>query len=127
MQNKNRPKFLNLMVLGPKMAINAKVSILHRASGVLMVLAIPFFLYVLEQSLTSQSFYDTLYGVIANPFIKIIYLLLIWAFIYHMCSGVRFLFLDLHKGIEIKKAQMTARIVIALSLVFTAILGVLVW
>ncbi len=130
MQNKtmqDRPKFLNLMILGPKMAVNAKVSILHRVSGVLMVLTIPFLLYVLKKSLVSQSFYDTLYGVISNPIIKLVYLFFIWVFVYHICAGVRFLLLDLHKGIEIKTAQTTARIVIVLSLILTAILGVLIW
>ena len=127
MQNKSRPKFLDLMVLGPKMAINAKVSILHRASGVILFLATPFFLYVLHQSLTSPSFYATLYGVMANPIMKLIYLVLIWAFVYHMCSGVRFLFLDIHKGIDIKTAKTTAKVVIGVSLLLTLVLGVLVW
>lgn len=127
MQNKSRPKFLDLLVLGPKMPINAKVSILHRVSGVILFLATPFFLYVLHQSLTSPSFYAALYGVMANPIIKLIYLLLIWSFVYHMCSGVRFLFLDIHKGIEIKTAKTTAKVVIVVSLLLTLVLGVLVW
>lgn len=127
MQSKSRPKFLDLFILAPKMSITAKISILHRISGVLLFFSIPFILYVLHQSLVSTSFYDSLYGVISNPFIKLVYLVLIWAFMYHLCSGVRFLFLDKHKGVEIKTAKATAKLVVVISLILTIVLGVLVW
>ena len=127
MQRKSRPKFLDLFILAPKMSITAKISILHRLSGVLLFLAIPFFLYVLHQSLVSASFYDSLYGLVSNPIIKLVYIVLIWAFMYHLCSGVRFLFLDKHKGIEIKTAKATAKIVVVISLILTIVLGVLIW
>jgi succinate dehydrogenase / fumarate reductase cytochrome b subunit len=58
---------------------------------------------------------------------KLIYLVLIAAFIYHMCAGVRYLFLDIDKGVEVKTAKATAWIVIIVSLILTAILGVLIW
>ena len=127
MQNKSRPKFLNLFILGSRMSITAKISILHRLSGVLLFLSMPFLLNVLYRSLTSPDFYTVLYGYISHPIVKLIYLVLIWALMYHSCSGVRFLFLDIHKGVEIKTAKTTAYIVIGLSLVLTVILGVLVW
>jgi succinate dehydrogenase / fumarate reductase cytochrome b subunit len=124
---KQRPKFVNLLVLGPKMGITAKVSILHRLSGVILVLAIPLLLYILQQSLTSQQFYSTLYGFSQNISVKILYILILWAFIYHLCSGVRFLFLDIHQGIEIKTSKITAMVVVIISTILTVILGVLLW
>lgn len=127
MQTKSRPKFLDLKILGPKMSITAKISILHRASGIILFLAIPFLLYVLQQSLSSQSFYTALYGVMENPLVKVLYLVIIWAFMYHLVSGVRFLFLDIHKGVDIQKAKMTAKLVVVISLILTIVLGVLVW
>ncbi|MBP9743356.1 MAG: succinate dehydrogenase, cytochrome b556 subunit [Burkholderiales bacterium] len=122
-----RPKFLNLFILGSKMSITAKVSILHRFSGILLFLAIPFILYILHQSLINPDFYTSLHQIMANPIVKLIYLILIWAFMYHLCAGVRFLFLDIHKGVEIKTAKITARIVIIISLILTVLLGVVIW
>lgn len=122
-----RPKFLNLFILGPKMSLTAKASILHRFSGVLLFLAIPFILYILHQSLINQDFYNSLHQVMTNPVVKLIYLILIWAFMYHLCAGVRFLFLDIHKGVEIKTAKITAGIVIVISLILTVLLGVVIW
>lgn len=127
MQNKSRPKYLGLFALASKMSITAKVSILHRISGVFLFIAIPFILFVLHQSLTSATAYDALYGFITNPVIKLIYLVLIWAFLHHMCAGVRFLFLDIDKGVEIKRAKLTARLVLGVSIILTVIFGVIVW
>ena len=127
MQTKPRPKYLELFTLAPKMAITAKASILHRITGFLLFLSIPFILYVLHQSLTNPDFYTTLYGVVATPVVKIIYLIFLFAFMFHMCAGVRYLFLDMHKGVEFKTAKKTAWATIVVSIVLTIVIGVMVW
>ncbi|AUR52686.1 succinate dehydrogenase, cytochrome b556 subunit [Aquella oligotrophica] len=127
MEQQQRPKYLDLPKLGSKMSITAKVSILHRASGVLMFLAIPFVLYLFHKSLTSAEFYSSSYNVATCAFMKVVYIVLIWAIMHHMCAGVRFLFLDMHKGIEKGTAQKTARWVMVVSLLLTVFLGVLIW
>ncbi len=127
MQSGMRPKFLNLFTLGLKMSITAKASILHRISGFLLFLSIPFVLFILHQSLTSPDFYTAFYSIGSSLVMKVVYIVLIAAFMYHMCAGVRFLFLDIDKGVSIKTAKMTARIVIALSLILTVVSGVLIW
>ena len=127
MQNTNRPKFLNLFTLGLRMSITAKVSILHRISGFLLFLAIPFILFILHRSLISSDFYAMLYGVCSSTVMKVVYIVVIFAFMYHMISGVRFLFLDIDKGVQIKTAKTTSIIVILLSVFVTIILGALIW
>lgn len=127
MQTKSRPKYLDLFTLAPKMSITAKVSILHRITGFLLFLSIPFVLYLLHKSLINPDFYSSLYTVISTPIIKIIYLLFIFMFMFHMCAGVRFLFLDMDKGVDIHKAKLTAKIVIVISIILTGILGAIIW
>jgi succinate dehydrogenase / fumarate reductase, cytochrome b subunit len=127
MQVKSRPKYLNLFALAPHMSITAKISILHRITGVLLFLAIPFSMFLLEKSLTENSFYNAFYTAMSCPLAKVIYIVLIWAFVYHMVSGVRFLFLDVNKGTDIKKAKMTAKIVLVVSTLITIGLGVVIW
>ena len=127
MQSTTRPKFLNLFTIGLKMSITAKISILHRISGFLLFLSIPFILFILNQSLNSPSFYTTLYGICSSIAMKLVYMAIVFAFIYHMVSGVRFLFLDIDKGVQIKTAKITAVIVLLLSIILTAVLGVLIW
>jgi succinate dehydrogenase / fumarate reductase cytochrome b subunit len=42
-------------------------------------------------------------------------------------AGIRFLFLDAHKGLELATARLTAKIVAAVPLVITLIMGVKLW
>lgn len=127
MDKTKRPVYLDLPKLASKMSITAKISILHRASGVLMFLAIPLVLFVLHMSLTNAEIYQTMHCACSTTFVKLIYLVLIWALMHHMCAGVRFLLLDIEKGVEKATAQKTAKIVLVVSLLLTAGLGVLIW
>ena len=122
-----RPVYLDLPKLSSNMSVTGKVSILHRVSGVLMFLAIPLVLFLFHRSLTDSQFYGYCYMLGSLPVMKLIYLILIWAIMHHMCAGVRFLFLDIHKGIERVTAQKTARWVLVISLILTVCLGVLMW
>lgn len=100
-----------------------KVSILHRISGVLLFLALPFLLYLFEQSVTSEYSFETFREHFANPVIKIILLALIWAYLHHFCAGIRFLLLDMHTGVAKYTACKTAVGVIALSMALTALVA----
>ena len=127
MKNVRRPKYLGLFTLAANMSITAKVSILHRISGILLFLSIPFLLFILHRSLSAPDFYEALYGFMTNSIIKIAYLLLIWAFTYHSFAGIRFLFLDIDKGVEIKSAKKTSYLVIFLSIILTVVIGIIIW
>ena len=127
MEKQQRPVFLNLPKLGSKMSIMGKISILHRVSGVLMFLAIPLVLILFHESLTNSQFYQSCYTIAAFPITKLIYLVLIWSIMHHMCAGVRFLFLDTHRGIEREMAIKTARWVLVISLLLTIAVGALIW
>lgn len=124
----HRPKFLNLFILAPKLSVTAKASILHRISGVLLFLLLPFLLYLFHRLLTESDFYSAFYGFISEPIAKLIYIVLLWGFIYHALCGLRFVLMDTtHKGIHIKSSKISARIVIILSIILTGILGALIW
>ena len=127
MPNKIPPKYLNLFVLGPRMSITAKTSILHRLSGIILVLAIPFVLYVLKQSLVSSNMYDIFSSCWNGIFLKVVVIILLWGLVFHICSGIRFLLLDINKGMQLKTAKLTAVIVISLSIIITLGLSFMIW
>lgn len=127
MNQLKKNKFLNLFILAPKMSITAKASILHRITGFLLFLSIPFLLYLLNQTLTSNDFYSAFYTNCSTLLAKLVYMLLIFSFVYHMCAGIRYLFLDIHKGVEINSAKKTAWLAILFSLVITLFLGIIIW
>jgi succinate dehydrogenase / fumarate reductase cytochrome b subunit len=98
------------------------VSILHRISGFLIFLFLPFLLYLLEQSLVWEKF-PVLRGLAANWFVKLIILALSWGYLQHFCSGIRHLVMDLHIGLENASARQSATAVLLVSGVLTLLVA----
>jgi len=118
------PEFRNIHVfdlMKYRLPWAGKVSILHRVSGLLMFILIPFVLYLFEQSITSEVSFVRFKSVLAHPIIKLVVLALIWAYLHHFCAGIRFLMLDLHKGIDKASSAKTAVAVLIISLSLTAV------
>ncbi|WP_332673577.1 succinate dehydrogenase, cytochrome b556 subunit [Aromatoleum sp.] len=122
---KQRPKFLALHEI--RLPLPGIVSILHRVSGAGLFLMLPFLLYLLDRSLGSPESFVTYKSVVANPLIKLLLLGLLWAYLHHFCAGIRFLLLDMHTGVDLKSARNSSRIVLAVSIVLTVIIGVKLW
>jgi len=118
------PEFRNIHVfdlMKYRLPWAGKVSILHRVSGLLMFVLIPFVLYLLDKSITSEISFETFKAVLANPIIKLIILALIWAYLHHFCVGIRFLMLDMHKGIDKASSAKSAVTVLVISLSLAAV------
>ena len=127
---KARPKYLSLRALlfEIRLPLPGWVSILHRISGALLVF--PFaawLLYLLDASLLSEVSFEKVKGYLRLPLVKAGLLLFVWAYCHHFCAGIRFLLLDLNKGIELKQARLSSLIVLAASLSLTAWFGARLW
>jgi len=118
---KKRPLWYNLSPLN--LPLPGLVSILHRISGAALFLLLLWLLYLLDQSLTSAERFEALRQTLSQPLVKLVLLGLLWAFLHHLCAGVRYLFLDVHKGVDLATARATSVAVLAVSLVLTAVLG----
>ena len=88
---------------------------------------LPVLLYLFSGTLDRESSFETYRSVISNPFVKLILIGLLWAYLHHFFAGIRFLFLDAHKGLELNTARNTAKAVFASALVLTVVLGALLW
>ncbi|HEX8788466.1 MAG TPA: succinate dehydrogenase, cytochrome b556 subunit [Telluria sp.] len=102
---------------------SAIVSILHRISGFVLFLFLPFLLYLFEQSLVSETTFMHWAGIVSNPFTKIILLGLSWAYLHHFCAGIRHLFMDNHLALDKDASQSTARWVLVVSLALTVLVA----
>jgi len=118
---KKRPLWYNLSPLN--LPLPGLVSILHRVSGAALFLLLLWLLYLLDQSLASAERFEALRQTLSLPLVKLVLLGLLWAFLHHLCAGVRFLFLDVHKGVDLATARATSVAVLAVSLVLTAFAG----
>ena len=78
----------------------AWVSLLHRVSGLLLVLALPLVIATLEAALASEGSYERLTAVFSTGWgglpgwlMKLLSLVLLWAFLHHLAAGLRFVLL----------------------------------
>jgi len=122
---KQRPLWYNLSLLN--LPLPGLVSILHRVSGALLFLGLIWFLFLLDMSLASEAGFARFRAYVGNPLVKLSMLVLLWAFLHHLCAGVRHLFLDIEVGVELKAARRSAIAVFAVSLALTALIGARLW
>jgi succinate dehydrogenase / fumarate reductase cytochrome b subunit len=120
-------KFLNLLFLGPRMPITAKISILHRISGVLLLVCLPCLLFMVHQLKNDTSYYSYLVGSDMGYFYKLVLTIFMWAILHHLFAGIRHLLLDLHIGIRKSCANSSAWIVLIITLAVTAVMAYLIW
>jgi succinate dehydrogenase / fumarate reductase cytochrome b subunit len=123
---KPRPVYLNLVKI--RLPLPGIVSILHRVSGaVLFLFAIPLLLAGVGASLASAESFAALKAIASHPLAKLVLLGFAWAYLHHFCAGIRYLLLDLHKGIELAPARQSSVVVLVVSLALTLIVGVRLW
>ncbi|MCK6405185.1 MAG: succinate dehydrogenase, cytochrome b556 subunit [Rhodocyclaceae bacterium] len=118
---KKRPKNLDLPTI--RLPLPGILSILHRISGAVLFLLLPVLLWLFQQSLASPETYAVAKALTGNILVKLILLGLIWLYMHHFCAGIRYLLLDLHKGIDLESARLSSKIVFGVSIALTVIVG----
>lgn len=121
----NRPKYLNLTQI--RMPVTAVVSIMHRASGAVLFAALPLLLWWWQSSLTSADTFSAFRTMVAHGLVKLMMLGLLWAYLHHMCAGLRHLVMDLDAATDLGPARLTSKLVLAVSIGLTAVAGALLW
>lgn len=107
------------------------VSILHRVSGALMFLLLPFIIWMFDTSISSEiSFarftaaFDSGIGFVPGVLIKLVALALIWAFLHHFIAGLRHLWMDVsHSAVNKEFGKTSAIATLAVSIGLTIVLG----
>jgi len=115
----NRPVFLNLLRI--RQPVTAVISIFHRISGVLMILALPGLVYLLNLSLSDQAGFSFVAGLLFSPVSKVLAVLFSWAITHHILAGIRFMLLDFDVGVERDAARQTAWVVHVFAIAVTVL------
>jgi succinate dehydrogenase / fumarate reductase cytochrome b subunit len=125
---KKRPEFRNINALTdlPSYRLPAAgwVSILHRISGVMMFLLMPFIIWMFDTSVSSEiSFakfkaaFNSGLGFVPGWFFKLVALALIWAYLHHFIAGLRHLWMDVsHAAVSKEFGKSSAWSPLALSI-----------
>lgn len=131
---KKRPEFRNINALVdlPTYRLPAAgfVSILHRISGLVMFLLLPFVVWMFDRSVSSEiSFakfkaaFNIGVGFVPGILVQLLALVLIWAYLHHLIAGLRHLYMDANHAVSKEFGKSSALVTLVLSLGLTAALG----
>ena len=102
------------------------VSILHRISGLVLIILMPFVIWMFDTSLSSEVSFDQFrtafiggIGVVPAFVVKLAALALIWGFLQHFCAGVRHLYMDFTHTVDKEFGRVSALVAIAVTVVLT--------
>jgi succinate dehydrogenase / fumarate reductase cytochrome b subunit len=113
-----------------RLPLAALVSILHRASGMVMFFLLPFIVWMFDASVTSEVSFDGFtsafvagIGFVPGFVVKLVALGLIWAYLHHAIAGVRHLWMDAAHSVTKQQGHSSAVATFAISIVLTIVLG----
>lgn len=106
-----RPVYLDLLRI--RLPLPGWVSILHRVSGALLFLALPLGVWALSVSLSGEAGFQQAAAWMSHPLARLCMLGLVWAFAHHFFAGLRHLALDVHWGVDLRRARQGSLAVLA--------------
>ena len=129
-----RPEFRNIHALTDlphyRLPAAGLVSILHRISGFVLFLLMPFVIWLFDVSVTSEVSFESFrsaflagIGFLPAWFIKLVTLGLIWSYLHHFVAGVRHLWMDMTHSVSQAQGKSSAVATLVISLALTALLG----
>ena len=105
-----RPVYLNLFKI--RLPLPGIISFAHRITGVLLFLAIPFAVYLLDLSVQSEQSFNQAQQLMDHPLMVILQILLLWSLAHHFFAGIRFLLIDADIGVEKSQARLSSWLVL---------------
>jgi succinate dehydrogenase / fumarate reductase cytochrome b subunit len=129
-----RPEFRNINALTDlptyRLPPAGIVSILHRISGAIMFVLMPFIIWMFDTSVSSEisfarftSAFNIGVGFIPGWFVKLVALAIIWAYLHHFIAGVRHIWMDVNHAVSKEFGRSSALVTLALGSVLTLALA----
>jgi succinate dehydrogenase / fumarate reductase cytochrome b subunit len=101
------PVFLNPFHI--RFPAGAVASIAHRISGVLLFLSLPFLAWLLDLSLQGPDGHARAVELLQPAWVRLGSVLIAWSLFHHFVAGIRFLLIDIHIGVNLPAARISAR------------------
>ena len=129
-----RPEFRNINAFHDlptyRWPLASIVSGMHRVSGLMMFLLMPFIVWMFDTSISSEisfarftSIFQNGFGFVPAILVKLVVLGLIWAYLHHFFAGMRHIRMDVKHTVSKEAGLRTAQITVVLSFGLTAVLG----
>ena len=105
--------------------ISSLISISHRITGVLNILALILICFWIASMLFGSTSYEFIYSILNSLFGKFLVIGITWSFSFQILSEIRHLFWDLGYGFEITTSKISGLIVIFGSFIITILIYIL--
>lgn len=122
---KERPVNLELSTI--QLPAAAKASIMHRVSGVVMLIALAFLIWAFATSLSGPEGFAHVESLMTSFVAKFIGWGILTALGFHLIIGVRHWIMDLGHWEELEAGRTSANVFIVLSIVWAVLVGVWLW
>ncbi len=109
------------------MPVTAISSLLHRITGIVLFISIPFILWGLSNLLDSQTSYQHLLEQLKTPLGMFVSWIVLISLSYHILAGFRHLLMDMGFGETMETGRATSWTVILIALVSAILWGVWLW
>ncbi len=119
----NRPLSPHLQVYKPQ--ITSMMSILHRATGVGMLVGAIAIVWWLLAAATGPDYFAFVDGVLTSWIGTLVMLGCAWALCYHLANGIRHLIWDMGLGFELEMVTKTGIAAAGASIVLTLLIIIL--
>ena len=123
--NRKRPVNLDLMTI--KMPLAAYASILHRISGVFLLVGLGYLIWMFTTSLESRQGFDVVRETLNNPIAKFSLWVTLSAVIYHFVAGLKHLIIDLGIGETTEGIKVLSIAVLLIAGLLIVLTGVWLW
>lgn len=132
---KKRPEYRNINIFNDvrtyRLPLAGWVSILHRASGMIMFALLPFVIWMFDTSVSSEisfgrftSAFSAGLGFVPGWLVKLAALALIWAYLHHLIAGLRHVWMDVsHAAVSKEFGKSSAIVTLVVSIGLAVVLG----
>jgi succinate dehydrogenase / fumarate reductase cytochrome b subunit len=130
---RHRPVHRNIhvtQILSYRLPPAGVVSILHRVSGALLFVLLPFVVWLFDVSVSSEVSYERFASAfvagawgLPGGLLKVVVLALVWAYLHHFIAGVRHLWMDATHSVSKAQGHSSAIVTLVLSVLLTLALG----
>lgn len=128
-----RPEFRNIhvsQIVAYRLPPAGIVSILHRISGAVLFLLMPFIIWMFDNSVTSEISFERFTSLFASGCgyapawaVKVVVVGLIWAYIHHFVAGVRHLYMDATHSVDKAFGRQSALVTLSVGVILTLALA----
>lgn len=115
---------VNLDITTVKMPFTAVLSILHRITGIIIFLAVPILIWLLDKSLTSPIGFIEVQNMLSGGFYRFAFFGILWAFAYHIMAGIKHLLMDIGHGETLEGAKVSSILLVVGNILVLIFLGV---